>query len=155
MLKLIPFLSIAAVAAVAGTIAVAQSTPEAAAVNARQSHMQLYAFNLGALGGMAQGAIPYDAAVAAAAAGNLVALSALDQSRYWPAGTASGEIEGARALPALWENMDDAIAKGMALNAAAVAMAEVAGTDLAALQGAMGALGGACGACHEAYRMPN
>jgi cytochrome c556 len=148
-------LTITAVAAMAASIATAQEGPEAAAVKARQSHMQLYAFNLGALGGMAQGAIPYDAETAAAAAANLAALSALDQSRYWPMGSAAGEVEGSRAQPALWANLDDAMAKGMALNAAAVAMAEVAGTDLASLQGAMGALGGACSACHQSYRVSN
>lgn len=155
MPKMTAFLTIAAVAAMAGSIALAQSSPESAAVTARKSHMQLYQFNLMTLGGMAQGAIAYDATAASAAAGNLAALSALDQSAYWISGTAVGEIEGSRLQPALFENIDDAIAKSMAMNAAAVAMADVAGTDLAALQGAMGALGGTCSACHQSYRAPN
>ena len=45
------------------------------AIKARQSVMQLYAFNLGALGAMAKTAVPYDAEVANAHAGNLLALS--------------------------------------------------------------------------------
>ncbi len=142
-------------AALAGTLALAQGAPDPieAAVKARQAHMQLYQYNLALLGGMAQGGVEYDAAAASAAAGNLVALSALDQSRYWPEGSAAGEAEGSRATADLWANLDDAMAKGMALNAAAVAMADAAGTDLAALQAAMGDLGGACSACHQAYRM--
>lgn len=143
-------------AAVVATLASAQgSDPLAAAVNARQSHMQLYQFNLMTLGGMAQGAIAYDAAAATAAANNLVALSGLDQSGYWLPGTATGEIEGSRARAELWANIEDAVAKGQALNAAAVAMAAAAGTDQASLQAAMGALGAACGACHESYRVRN
>jgi cytochrome c556 len=142
-------------AAVAGTLALAQGAPDPidAAVKARQSHMQLYQFNLALLGGMAQGGIDYDAEAAAAAAANLASLSALDQSRYWPEGSAAGEAEGSRATADLWANLDDAVAKGMALNAAAVAMAEVAGTDLDGLRAAMGDLGGACSACHQSYRM--
>lgn len=143
-------LAVAAVAAVSGIATAQGMDPLAAAVNARHSHMFLYQFNLMTLGGMAQGAIPYDAETASAAANNLVALSALDQSAYWLPGTAAGEIDGSRALPAIWENMEDAAAKGQALNAAAVAMA--ATTDLAGLQAAMGPLGAACGACHESYR---
>lgn len=146
---------VAASVLAAGALVAQGNDPLAAAVKARQSHMQLYQFNLALLGGMAQGNIDYDAAAAAAAADNLVALSALDQSRYWPMGSAAGEVEGTRALPALWAEGSDAAAKGQALNAAAVALSMVAGNDLASLQGAMGALGGACGACHQSYRQSN
>ncbi|NCO88026.1 MAG: cytochrome c [Rhodobacterales bacterium] len=146
---------VAASVLTAGAVMAQGADPLAAAVKARQSHMQLYAFNLGLLGGMAQGNIAYDSAAASAAAANLAALSALDQSRYWPMGSAAGEVEGSRALAAIWAEGSDAAAKGQALNAAAVAMAAVAGTDLASLQGAMGALGGACGACHQSYRQTN
>lgn len=144
---------LAAAALLASLVSAQGMDPLAAAVKARQSHMQLYQFNLMTLGGMAQGAIPYDAAAATAAANNLVALSGLDQSGYWLAGTAAGEVEGTRAAPALWDNLEDLVAKGQALNTAAIAMAAAAGTDQASLAAAMGALGGACGACHEAYRV--
>lgn len=74
------------------------------AVKARQSHMQLYAHNLGILGGMARGNIEYDAGAAQAAANNLAALSTLDQRSYWVPGTSNAELgEATRALPALWE----------------------------------------------------
>jgi cytochrome c556 len=132
--------------------ALAQTDPLTAAVAARQAHMDLYAFNIGQLGAMAQGAIPYDAAMAQGAADNLVALSALNQMAYWLPGTEAGVHPESRAKAEMWANIDDAIAKGQALNAAAVAMQGVAGTGLEPLQAAMGALGGACGACHEAYR---
>lgn len=125
------------------------------AIKARQSHMQLYSFNLGLLGAMAKAELEYDSGAAQAAADNLAALSTLSHRGYWLPGTDSDSMEGTRALPALWEAGSEAQAKGMALAEAAAAMQAVAGTDLTALQGAMGAVGGACGSCHELYRKPN
>ena len=125
-----------------------------AAIKARKAQMQLYAFNLGLLGDMAKGAVAYDASAAAAAANNLAVLAALDQSRLWPQGSDNMSVDNTRTLPDLWDNIDDAIAKGRATAEAASAMAAVAGTGLEALQGQMGALGGSCGACHKAYRAP-
>lgn len=137
-------------------LAASHANPAAeAALKARKAHMQLYAHNLGILGAMAKGEADYNADAAGAAAGNLAALTKLNQMTYWVPGSDSDSLEGSRSLPAIWNNIDDAIAKGQALSAAADAMVTAASTDLAALQGAMGALGGACGACHKAYRAPN
>ena len=124
------------------------------AIKARKAQMQLYAFNLGLLGDMAKGAVAYDASAAAAASNNLAMLASLDQSRLWPQGSDNMSVDNTRTLPDLWDNIDDAIAKGRATAEAASAMAAVAGTGLEALQGQMGALGGSCGACHKAYRAP-
>lgn len=143
-------LSAAAVLAAAPLAASASDLPPA--VKARQGQMQLYAFNLGQLGAMAKGEVEYDAAAATAAAQNIAALTKLDASKMWPAGTDSASLEGSAALPDLWENFDDVIAKAQAASAAADSMVVAAGTDLASLQGAMGGLGGACGGCHKAYR---
>jgi len=124
------------------------------AVNARQSVMQLYAFNLTTLGGMAQGKIDYDAAAASAAASNLAALSQMNQMAMWPGGSDNANDPNTRALPAIWENFPDVGAKAGALVEAATAMEAAAGEGLDALRGAMGPLGGACAACHESYRAP-
>lgn len=135
-----------------GTVAFAGGHgDEDPAVTARKAHMQLYQHNIAILGGMAQERAPYDADLAAIAASNLAAVAALDETTYWVEGTA----EGTKALPAIWENMDDFMAKQGGMTDAAAGMAAVAGTDLASLQGAMGALGGACSACHRAYRARN
>ncbi len=134
--------------------ALAQSAVDGA-VKARKAQMTLYAFNLGQLGAMAKGEVPYDAAAASGAAGNLAALSSLNQMAHWPPGSAQGEAEGSRALPAIWTSGDDVMAKAMAFNEAVAAMNAAAGTDLASLQAAMGPLGASCGACHETYRAPN
>lgn len=149
-MKTLPlFAGIAAVAF--GSMALADGHEADPAVKARQAHMQLYAHNLGILGGMAQAKIDYDAELAQIAANNLAAVASLDETTYWVDGTA----EGTKARPAIWENMDDFMAKQDGMTAAAAAMAEVAGTDLASLQGAMGDLGGACSACHREYRARN
>ncbi|WP_299353152.1 cytochrome c [uncultured Shimia sp.] len=124
------------------------------AVTARMAIMQLYANNLGQLGAMAKGNVEYSADAATAAANNLGLLVQLDQSTLWPAGTDTDSISNTRALPEIWQNFPDVMAKGKALSEAVTAMQAAAGTDLASLQGAMGALGGACGACHKAYRAP-
>lgn len=142
--------SIVATAVFAG----GHSTPETQAMNARQAHMQLYSFNLGTLGAMAKGDVEFDADVAQGAADNLAALASFSQGGYWLPGTSSDDIEGSRALPAIWEMGDDAMQKGLAMVEAANAMAAAAGT-LEGVQGAIGAVGGACGACHKAYRAPN
>ena len=126
----------------------------AGALKARQSHMELYQFNAGMLFAMASDKMPYDAEAASAAASNLVTLTKLDQSGYWPQGSDSEAVEGTRALPAMWENYPDVIAKATAFNEAVVAMDAVAGTDLASVKGAIGPIGAACTACHKAYRQP-
>lgn len=147
----------AAIVAVTGSVfAESHVDPAiAGAIKARQSHMQLYAHNLGILGSMAQDKAPYDAAAASAAANNLATLVTLNQSSYWPMGSAAGEVDGTRALPAMWADFEGVMAKAGDLGAAVTAMQAAAGTDLDSLKGAMGALGGACGACHQSYRQPN
>ncbi len=146
-------LAVAAIASVVAGGALAQSAVEGA-IKARKAHMQLQAFNVGPLFAMAKGEMDYDAAQASAAAGNLAALTSMNIGRYFPEGSAQGQADGTRALPAIWENGEDVMAKMAALNEAATALNAAAGTDLAALQGAIGPVGEACGACHKAYRAP-
>lgn len=125
-----------------------------AAVDARQAHMKLYAFNIGLLGGMAKGEIDYDAETASAAAGNLAALAKVDQSRYWPEGSSTLELgsDETEALPDIWDEGSDIGAKAMDLVEATTAMEAAAGDGLDALRGAIGPVGSSCGDCHKAYR---
>jgi len=149
---LIAGLAAASVIASAG-LGLAQEEKKNPVVEARQSLMHLYAFNLGLLGGMAKGEIEYDAEAAGAAASNLAALAATDQTRIWAEGTDNATLgDSTEALPAIWENSDDFAAKRTALVEASATMADAAGGGLDGLRGAMGALGGACGGCHKAYR---
>lgn len=149
--------TIIAATAIAATAGVALAESHASlppAVKARQAHMQIYAFNLGVLGAIAKGEMEYDAAVATAAATNLLSQSQMNQMLYWTPDTDEMSVDGSRALPALWENLEDAQAKGLALTTAAEAMVGAAGEGVEAIQAQMGAVGGACGACHKAYRAP-
>ncbi len=130
-----------------------QASPAETAHEAREAQMHLQAISLGQLGPMAQGEAEYDAAVAQAAADNLHHLAQmLEAPFYWTPGSAQGEVEGSRALPAIWENMEDVNAKITAFQEAAAQLQTAAGTDLAGLQSAIGGVGEACGACHDAYR---
>ena len=146
-----------AAAALAATAVYAGGHGGNPAVKARKAHMQLYAHNLGTLGGMAKGDMDYNADLAQAAANNLAAMSMLNQMSYWPPGTSTAELgDETRALPAGWESasMDDVMAKGTALAEAAGAMQAAAGS-LEGIQAAIGAVGSACGACHKVYRQPD
>ena len=153
-----PFARIAAIGLAgvlaAGTVIAQGNDPLAGAVKARQAHMQLYAANLGVLGGMARGNMDYDADAAQAAADNLAALAGMNQMFYWPPGSHAGAIEGSRALEAIWT--DGGIGeKGAAFGAAVMAMQTAAGGGLESLQGAIGPLGASCGGCHDGYRQSN
>lgn len=130
------------------------SDEAAKAMKARKSHMTLYSFNLGTLGGMAQDKIPYDAAAAAIAAANLAALANINEVGYWVEGTDSS-VEGSRAKPEIWADMAGFEAKQQALATAATALAAVAGDGPDAFKAAFGPVGGACGDCHKAFRVPD
>ena len=124
------------------------------AVGARKAQFALYAYNLGILGPMAQGRVAYDADAAQTAADTLFHLTRIDQAPMWPEGTDNASIEGTRALPAIWADLEGFTARYSALQDAAAQLQSVAGTDLASLQAALGPLGGACAACHQQFRAP-
>ena len=147
-----PLLAAAALAAAALAGPALSQEAENPAVKARHAHMQLYAWNLGQLGAMAKGETEYDAEAATAAAANLAAMTQIDQSSYWVEGTSSDDMEASKALPALFENVDDYDALTEDLHQAAMEMETAAGESAEAIGAQMGALGGACGACHKKYR---
>lgn len=122
------------------------------AIGQRQGQFKLYIHNFGLLGGMVQGRVEYDAALAQTAADNLFHLTRHDQSRLWPEGTDSVAMDGTRALPAIWEDLDDFVAKFGALQVAAEGLQGVAGEGLDAMRGGFGAVAQSCQACHEVYR---
>lgn len=146
------FAAIVAATAILGTTAIAQDIPKE--VKARQGQFQIMAINLGILGGIAKGAIEYDAATAQAAADSLVGISMVSQAPLWVEGTDNMMIDGTRALPAIWDNIDDVVSKWNAFGEAAKAMQAAAGEGQAAIGPALGAIGGTCKACHDTYRGP-
>lgn len=118
----------------------------------RETLMKGMSGKLAILGAMVQGKAPYDAAAATTAATELAALAAQDVVPLFPEGSAEGD--GNRALPAIWNNMDDFLAKHTVLTKAAADLAPVAGNGLDALKAGFGPVGGACAACHKEYRAP-
>lgn len=144
----------AAMAALAtgGTAIAQEGGPYDLPIAARQGIMAYLQVNVGTLGAMAQGKTPYDATAAKAAADNVAAAANLDMSMLWPQGSDSDSNMNTRALPEIWAAGSTIGEKSKALKDAAAAMQTAAGTDLAALQGAMKDLGGACAACHKEYR---
>jgi len=123
-------------------------------LKARQGQMAIIAMNLGALGAMAKGEMEYDAAVAQAAADNLVAVSTIGQGALWPEGSDGEAIEGTTAKSTIWSDNADFLAKWGDFGKNATAMAAAAGGGLDSLRPAMGGLGGTCKACHDKFRIP-
>lgn len=123
-------------------------------LKARQGQFRLLALNLGVLGGMARGNAEYDAALAQAAAENIVTIAALNQAPMWPEGSDAMSIEGTRALPEIWEKFDDFASKWQAVGAAAQGLPEAVGSGVAGIGPALGPLGGTCKDCHDTYRAP-
>jgi cytochrome c556 len=138
--------------ALSTTISLPAFAEDNPAIGQRQGQFKLYVHNFGVLGGMAQGRIDYDADLAQLAADNLFYLTRHDQSRLWPEGTDSASVTGTRANPAIWENLDDFVAKFGALQVAAEGLQQVAGGGLDAMRAGFGPVGQSCQACHEAYR---
>jgi cytochrome c556 len=122
-------------------------------VEARQGYFKLLGLEMGALAGMAKGEVEYDAAAAEAHAADIVTLSTYTMDDLFAPGTSNADLPGeTRALPAIWENMDDIQTKRQALDAAAQELAAIAGDGRAALGSAVGKLGGTCKSCHDDYR---
>ncbi len=146
-----------AVAMLAGSVSAMSGEAEDKAIKARQSLMQLLAFNLGNLGAMVKGDAEYDADKAGKFAADLKAVAALSQEGMWPQGTAM-EDEGMKgktwAKKAAWDTYPEVTKKHDALVEATTKMAEAAGGGLDALKGAMGGVGGSCKGCHEDFRAP-
>ena len=126
-------------------------------IKARQAYMQLYAYNLGVLGAMAKGEMDYNADVAKASAGNVLAIANMNNGSMWPKGSdvaTAGNEDLTRAKAVIWSSFPEVGEKHQALTAAATKMAAEAGNGLDAIRANIGAIGEACGACHKPFRAP-
>ena len=125
-------------------------------IEARQAFMHVYAFNLGLLGAMAKGDMPYDAELATNASNNLVAAANMKNGPMWPAGSdidAPGLADATGAKAAIWANFPMVGEKHGALTEALTSMAAVAGTGLDAVRANIGEVGNSCKGCHEEFRV--
>ena len=128
--------------------AYAQAKPEVL-VKQRQAAMTLQGKYFGPMAGMAQGKIPFNAAVVQRNAGFLDNLSRM----AWDGFDASTRSEKTKALPAVF---DDAAgfkaAAGRLENEANKLVALSRSGDEAAIKAQIGAVGKTCGGCHNDYR---
>jgi cytochrome c556 len=128
--------------------AFAQAKPEVL-VKQRQAAMTLQGKYFGPMAGMAQGKIPYDAAVVQRNAGFLDNLSRM----AWDGFDASTRNEKTKALPAVFDDAAGFKAAAGRLENEASRLASLSRTgDEAAVKAQIGAVGKTCGACHNDYR---
>ena len=128
--------------------AYSQAKPETL-VKQRQAAMTLQGKYWGPLGGMAQGKVPYDAAVVARNAGYLDALSKMPWDGFNPS---TKDVKSA-ALPVVYtDTAKFKEAQDHFQSEVSRLVAVSKGGDEAAVKAQLGAVGKACGSCHESFR---
>ena len=128
--------------------AAAQAKPDVL-VKQRMAAMTLQGKYFGPLGGMAQGKVPYDAAVVARNAGFLEALSKMP----WDGFNANTQGEKTAALPEVWKDAAGFKAAQDKLESeVGKLVAATKGGNEAAIKTAIGDVGKSCGGCHEKFR---
>jgi cytochrome c556 len=153
--ELVAILVVSGLGAVTTIVSAADELEFSGHIEARQSLMTLYKFNLGVLGAMARERTPYDADTAKAAADNMLAISNMKNGAMWPAGSdmsAEGYEGETWAKPENWSNYAEVSEKAAAMNEALEALAAEAGTGLDGVRSNLGAVGNACKGCHESFR---
>ncbi len=116
------------------------------AVIARMSAMEAIGGSMKTLAGMAKGEMAFDSAKAEAAMA-VIAREGMTVPALFEAKESDPKSE---ALPAIWENWSDYVAKSEAMVVAAKGNAAL--PDLGSLQASLGKVGGTCKACHSDYR---
>lgn len=131
---------------------VAKSSRQAGnAVTFRQSIFQLIRSNIGPLGAMAKGQIPYDVEIMETNAERMMQLSAMLPD-YMALDTSKFDLETS-ASQKIWSNLDDFNQKANDLYLAAIALKSVAeAKDESQYRAAIGKVGGTCKACHDSYK---
>lgn len=121
-------------------------------IKARQSVMQLLAYNNGILGAMAKGKMPYDADLAQTAASNLVLITTMNNNSMWPKGSDLTASDDTVAKAGIWSNMADFGGNFGKLKTGAKKLKAQAGKGLAELKMVAGEFGKNCGGCHKKFK---
>ena len=122
-----------------------------AATQYRQSIFQLVKSNMGPLGGMAKGALPFDESVMQTNAVRLEQLASM-MADYLSVDTREYNVDTG-AKDAIWENFSDVETKIAALNTAAQGLqTAVEAGDKSAYRNAIGKIGASCKSCHDDYK---
>ena len=105
------------------------------------------------IGAMLEGKAPFDAAKAAAAAGDTAKAAhgfGADFATNFADGSQTGDT---KASPDIWANKDDFTKRAMALEADANAVVAAVATGEDAFKAAAGKMFGNCKGCHEKYKL--
>lgn len=120
-------------------------------VEFRKALLQLVRSNMGPLGAMAKGNIPYDPEVMSVNALRIEQLGLMLEDYFIPDTTKFDVDTGAKAK--IWDNFDDFAAKANDMVSAAQALQEVvAEGDEGNYRSAIGKIGGTCKGCHDEYK---
>jgi len=121
------------------------------ATKARQSVYNLLGTNMGPLGAMAKGKMPFDAQAAEKYATRISQLG-LMMADYTRVDTSGFKVKS-DALPKIWQEGDKFAAKIDDLNKAAVTLIAAAKTgNEGAIKKAIGGVGRTCGSCHDDFK---
>ena len=136
------------------TAAVADEEGEgshAKTIDYRNSVMSILKWNIGPMGAMVKGKVPYDQAAFARHAKDLAAAAHLDLLAGFPEDSNEGDDTSARID--IWMDWEGFTEKYEALKKASSELAETAsGGDLEAIKPKFGALGKTCKSCHDAFK---
>ena len=150
MKKMIRAAALLAAAAAVSLPAAAQFAKAEDAINYRQSAFAVLGHHFGRLGAMANGKMPYDAAVAAADGDVIAAVSALPFTGFVP-GTEKGH--GTKVRLQAWKELPKVkeMEQKMITEVGKVSVAAKSG-NLDQLKAAFGPASQTCKACHDNYR---
>ena len=139
-----------AVTTLMGASAMVQAGDVERAQEYRQGVMNVFSWNMKAMGDMMKGKTPYDAAAFAQHADDLAKATTLDLLPGFPEDSDSGETD---ARPEIWLNFEDFTQKLEELRTNAQALSKAANSgDKEAMGAALGKTGKACKACHDDYK---
>jgi len=148
-------ISLALAGLVASTFAIAQPAANEKhagwATKVRKANFTLLGHNMGPLGGMLKGKVPFNAEVVKEKSTNINQLAKMiaDTSKV---DTSKFNVDS-EALPAIWKDKDDYAEKIKALVLASERVSKIALTGSEAdVKKALGKMGKTCGSCHDSYK---
>jgi cytochrome c556 len=155
LLSSITMLTLASTIAMSSVAVAKEATSEKqakASVQFRKAILQLVRSNMGPLGGMAKGQIPYDAEVMATNGLRIEQLSYMMED-YFATDTRKFDLK-TDASDDIWKNSDDFNALALDMADAAKDLQQVAESgEESDFRKAIGAVGATCKACHDKYKV--
>lgn len=141
----------ASLAAISTALAEEKKSPEAMAIEYRQSAFTMIRYNFGPMAAMIKGEKEFNAAEFAKYAEAVATLSKFPAAGFIPGSDKGAETE---AKEGIWSNRADFDKKMETFQIEAAALAETAkgATSVDAIKAQFGKVGESCKACHKEYR---